>query len=648
MIKYQAGLKALSSRFNLPSLSTRKNSSSREELMQPFHHKIEQILQHYHVYDALSDEQIRASFQAIKPTIDISECVLHNDIDIVSQAFALIRQAANRAKGMAHYDVQLAAGLAMIEQSIAELATGEGKTLVATLAASFFALYGKGVHVMTVNQYLAQRDCELMRPVYELLGLSVGFVTHDMNDEQKQQAYECDITYGVGSDFGFDYLRDQLKLHHQPKVALGQRFHGKLTGRQLKKPVIVQKRRAFAIVDEADSVMLDEASSALILSSQSGKAHPNPDVYQTANDIASKLERDKHFFIDELKNQIYLNAEHQPIWFDQLDIETRNWLQRPWETYINNALKARYLILKDEDYVVEDDEIQIVDEYTGRRFSDRTWSEGLHQAVQAKEGIIITEESQSMLKVARQQFFKLYDGLSGMTGTATGCEKEFKSIFELSVRPIPPNKKNLRKLFNTRFYKSELEKNQAIIRLVKEIHAKKMPILIGTRTVKQSELMRDLLDQVGIKAQVLNAKQDHEEAELIAEAGKYGQITIATNMAGRGTDIPLDSQSKQAGGLFVIVSEPHTSSRVDRQLIGRCARQGDPGMAAMFVSADDDICTHSQYFANAVSKISNRENELLEIKLAKLQATLDEKAYQSRLKLFRYNNWMANLLEKIN
>jgi len=620
---------------------------SRAKLLSPFADDIKKITTLSDQLKSLSDSEIRNQYQELKlrPSFNMSEVEIDQD-DVVS-AFALTREAAWRAVNMSHYDVQLAAGLAMVQSGIAELATGEGKTLVATLPSAYFALFSKGVHVMTVNAYLAERDCELMKPVFEFLGLSVNYVSHEMPDEQKKQAYASDITYGVGSDFGFDYLRDQMKLHSAPKKVLGQRLNDTLQGRDEQVDVI-QPMRSFAIVDEADSVMLDEASSALILSSKAGVNHPYPQAYLLANKLVESLQKDEHYSVDEKTNQVALLTVDESVLYASVDKSIRQILVRPWEKYVLNALKAKYLMHLDDHYVVEDSKIQIVDQFTGRRFEDRTWSEGLHQAVESYENVDITEESNSMLKVARQHFFNLYDKVSGMTGTAIGCEDEFKTLYSLNVFQIPPFKENLRKQLKTRFFQTEQQKYQSIVELVRNVRKKGMPILIGTRTVKQSESIQALLGLSGLPCQILNAKQDSEEAELVSKAGQSKVVTIATNMAGRGTDIALDSAAKESGGLFVIVSEPHLSHRVDRQLIGRSARKGDPGCAVTLLSAEDEICVLEPSLAKSINKLKEVHSESLEKKLFRVQSYNEKQAYKARLKLFKYNDWMVELMKKIN
>lgn len=629
------------------------SSSSKGVISLKHQNKIQQIRRHFAEFEGINDEQLSRKFNALANRENHLEEDGFSD-DVTCKIFALVMLAATRAVGMTPYDVQIAAGLSMIEENIAEMATGEGKTLVATLPASYFALLKKGVHVMTVNAYLAQRDCELMKPVYELLGLSVGYISHDMDDQPKKEAYKCDVTYGVGTDFGFDYLKDQLKVQRLPKLHLGHSFQAKLKGLNIVEADIVQRKHAYAIVDEADSVMLDEASSSLILSSGSDQAHPFPEVYQKANEITAGLEEDVHYVMDVKTGGLSLLSAHVEDWELALSRELRMLLVRPWQVYILQALKARLNVNIDEAYIIEEGQIEIVDEYTGRRFSDRKWSEGLHQAVEAKEGITITQESHSMLKIPRQQFFALYEGVCGMTGTALGCEKEFKIIFNLGVVSIPSNKKNRRKIFQTKFYATQQEKNIAILNIVEKICQQGSPILIGTKTIHASETLLQLLESSAINEkmsiQLLNAKNDQEEAELVGRAGQKNMITIATNMAGRGTDIPLTADAESAGGLFVIVYESHLSNRVDRQLIGRSARQGDPGSAMTLVSADDELFDHDEDLRKKIISSARVKHEFPAIEKSRLalQYSLDQKAFDQRYKLFKYNEWINGLLEKIS
>lgn len=613
-----------------------------EELDQ---HGLDLIKEHQQLLVELSDNELSERFLLLADQLQEDSVSVD---DVLYRCFAFVREAAARAMKMPHYDVQLLAGMAMCRNAIAEMATGEGKTLVATLPACYFALFRQGVHVMTVNAYLAERDCQLMRPLYELLGLTVGHIRHDMSYTEKKQAYQCDITYGVGSDFGFDYLKDQLEIQSMPDLPLGHQFRASMRGLALGKPKLVQRGQQYAIIDEADSVMLDEASSALILSGSSNEQHPFPQPYYAAKELADSLQRGVDYLIDETTGAIILLEHDQQDLYRNLTRESRLSLVRPWENYIKQALKALHIVRKDESYIVVDGKVQIVDEFTGRRFEDRSWSEGLHQAVEAKENMMITCESQSILKITRQRFFNLYtQGKCGMTGTAIGCEKELKQIFDLSVVAIPLRCGNKRKVLPTRFFANQAEKHQAIIRFVEQIHTSGQPILVGTRSIKQSEELAEQLVDKGLKVNLLNAKQDQHEAELIAQAGKKGKVTIATNMAGRGSDIPLSDKVKQLGGLVVVVSEPHLSNRVDRQLVGRCARQGNPGLAIMFVSAEDELLKHSVSLKNNIEQHGLSDDELHSL-LLKLQFKLDHDAYQGRLKLFRYNKWVEKLLEKIS
>ncbi len=595
---------------------------------------------------ALPDGTLRQRAAALDPGEDAADWP--SDARI-TEVCALVKEAARRVLGMPHYDVQLLAGIAMSRGHVAEMATGEGKTLTATLPAVAYGLRRQGVHVMTVNAYLAERDYQLMRPVYELLGLSVGLLKPGSQPGDKRAAYSCDITYGVGSEFGFDYLRDQVVLADKARLGLGARFRSLLQGRETPTAPRVQRGHACAIVDEADSVMIDEARTALVLSGSSGQPSSFPQVYERARDVAAVLEPDVHYACDPDHRVLTLldsarDAIHGATAFAGIG------LMRPWARYVEQALYAARVLRRDEDYIVADDRVQIIDEFTGRRFEDRTWSDGLHQAVEAEERVTITEESRSLLRVSRQRYLGMYEHLAGMTGTATGCEKEFRVVYGLPVSRIPLRRPCRRRTLAPRFFIDGEEKWDAITNEIVRTFHSEQPVLIGTRTVRDSENLAHRLDQCGLQYRLLNARQDGEEAAIIAEAGRRGQITIATNLAGRGADIPIGPDVDRLGGLLVIAVEPHESARIDRQLAGRCARQGEPGAYRLYASADDGLFTLFGHALARSMRMARRSGPEIERDfsnaLRRLQERVDRIRFQQRLRLHRRDKWVEALVEK--
>jgi len=612
---------------------------------------VKRINQKFDSLKTVSDSVIKENFDELKPkaqSIVLDEKNTLSD-DLIIQGFANIKQASWRTLKMAHHDVQLLAGISMVRGNIAEMATGEGKTLVATLPASLFALWGQGVHVMTVNAYLAQRDFETMSPVYELLGLSANFIATRMPDTEKAKAYRSDITYGVGNDFGFDYLRDQLRLQSRPQRRIGSTFQTRLRGASIAKHAATQRGHAFAVIDEADSVMIDEASSALILSGSSGQAHPRPEPYILASKVSSQLTEGEHYLVDIKTRRIQFSPKGVQLMIGYLDRETKNSLVRPWESYVANALSAKHFFFLDIEYLVIDDSIQIVDAFTGRRFEDRTWSEGLHQAVESKEQVTITEESQSMLSISRHHFFRLYQHRCGMTGTAVGCEDELDQIFGMGVKRIPLHKDSQRKYDPLVFFDTTEDKWDGVVEQVKKINELGAPVLVGTQSVHESEELSKRLVAEGIFNNVLNARNDEAEAELVAEAGKRKAVTVATNMAGRGTDIPLNPQVRLLGGLYVIITEPNRSRRIDRQLIGRCARQGDPGIARIFCCKEDAIFEETNSLKwTTLRKDGGWDFDAIAEYVLALQQRNDIADFQKRLNMMSHSQWKEGLISKIS
>ena len=507
--------------------------------------------------------------------------------EVTARAFATIREVAGRQTGMKHYDSQLIGGWIMLQGMIAEMQTGEGKTLTATLPAGCAALAGMPVHVVTVNDYLVERDAKLMQPVYERLGLTVGYVIEGMDQDQRKQAYGCDITYCTSQQLAFDYLRDRLILKR-----FNSELEFKLESLYSEKPsrdMLLMRGLNFAIVDEADSVFIDEARTPLILSCKTDNTQQEA-VHREAIWLARQLTGSTHYVIDEKARRIDLTEHGKDYLEEQASMMPGIWRgSRRRNALVTQALTALYLFERDVHYMVDDGAVNIIDENTGRAMPDRSWEAGLHQMIEEKEGCEQTGQTETLARISYQSFFKRYLRLSGMTGTAQEVRKELKKVYELDVVTVPTNKPVQRRILPECIYTHGDAKWNAIINSIEREHEKGRPILVGTRTLKDSELLSSMLTSLGLEHQVLNAKQDKEEAAIVARAGQRGQITVATNMAGRGTDIKLDEASLAAGGLHVISCEKNISARIDRQLAGRCGRQGDPGSYEAILSLDDDF-----------------------------------------------------------
>jgi len=507
--------------------------------------------------------------------------------DIVAEVFALIREVALRQLGMQHYDVQLLGGWLMLNGYVAEMETGEGKTLTATLPVCTAALAGIPVHVITVNDYLVQRDAEQMKPVYNAFGLSVGVVVEGQDNITRQEAYACDITYCTNKQLAFDYLRDRLVFgKQQSKIKLQIERVNKDNNRVNS---LLLRGLCFAIIDEADSVLIDEARTPLIISKE-GDDLSLQKIAQEAIDISTQLENDVHFYIDNKEKLIHLTDVGRDHLRNVVEPLGGIWKgeQRSFEM-ISQALAARFLYVRDKNYLVKDDKVQIIDEYTGRIMADRSWEFGLHQMVEAKEGCEITAQKETLAKISYQQFFRRYLKVAGMTGTASEVSRELWFVYGLNVIPIPTNKRVRRTKLRTHAFDTTDQKWQFVIKRVKEIHDRGQPILIGTCSVDASEVLSQLLNKHELNHQVLNARQDEDEADVVKLAGKFGQITVSTNMAGRGTDIKLTADVVKKGGLHVISTEYNEARRIDRQLFGRCGRQGDDGSYEFIVSLEDDL-----------------------------------------------------------
>ena len=583
----------------------------------------------------LTDEQLRDKTREFRKRLDEGETL----DDLLPEAFAVVREGAKRVLGMEHYRVQIIGGVILHQGRIAEMKTGEGKTLVSTLPAYLNALEGKGVHIVTVNDYLAKRDAEWMGKVHEFLGLTVGVVLNDMKPEERRAAYGCDITYVTNNELGFDYLRDNMVIY---------------------KEQLVQRDLHYCIIDEIDSVLIDEARTPLIISGQSGKSTK---LYEVCDILAQQLERGEashemtkmaaimgeevvetgDFVVNE-KDKI-VNLTEQGVKKVEKFFNLEN-LADPENLEIQHniilALRAHNLMHKDQDYVVKDDEILIVDEFTGRIMPGRRYSDGLHQAIEAKEHVKVKRESKTLATITFQNFFNKYDKKGGMTGTALTEEKEFRDIYGMDVVEIPTNRPVQRKDLEDAVYMTKKEKFNAVVEAVKEAYAKKQPVLVGTITIETSELISKMLRREGIPHKVLNAKFHELEAEIVAQAGQSGAVTIATNMAGRGTDIKLDDVAREAGGLKIIGTERHESRRIDNQLRGRSGRQGDPGESRFYISLEDDLMRlfGSERLMKVFTSLGVAENEQIEHKML-------SNAIQKAQEKIEFNNFgiRKNLLD---
>ncbi len=609
--------------------------------------------------EQLSDEQLKAKTTEFRDALENGE----NVENLLVPAFAVVREAAKRSLGMRHFDVQLIGGMVLHGGNISEMKTGEGKTLVSTLAGYLNALSGEGVHIVTVNDYLAARDAEWMAKVYEFLGMTVGCIVNDMDDEQRRQAYACDITYGTNNEYGFDYLRDNMKYHLEE---------------------MVQRSHHFAIVDEVDSILVDEARTPLIIS---GALEDKTDLYTTMDGFIPRLD-DADFELDEKDRSVSLTEEGNEkvekmlveagmMEGDLYDSENVTMVH-----HINQALKAHKVFHRDKDYIVKDNEVVIIDEFTGRMMAGRRYSDGLHQALEAKEGAAIQPENQTLASVTFQNYFRLYDKLAGMTGTALTEAEEFQDIYKLEVVDIPTNVDVLRVDADDEVYRTESEKYSAIIEQVTDCQQRGQPVLVGTTSIEKSETLAGLLADKKVKHNVLNARFHEQEAEIISQAGAPGAVTIATNMAGRGTDIQLGGnldmrikneidenlegkkrqtaiskieqevanlkkQAIAAGGLYVIGTERHESRRIDNQLRGRSGRQGDPGHSKFYLSLDDDLMRifGSERMDSMLKKLGLEEGEAIvhpwiNKALEKAQQKVEARNFDARKHILKFDDVM--------
>ena len=553
------------------------------------------------------------------------------DLDaLLPEVFALVREASFRKLGMRHYDVQLIGGMVLHKGKIAEMKTGEGKTLVATLPVVLNALSGKGVHVVTVNDYLAKRDAAWMGQLYEFLGLTTGVIVHGLDDDERQVEYAKDITYGTNNEFGFDYLRDNMKFYPSQ---------------------LVQRPHNFAIVDEVDSILIDEARTPLIIS---GASDESVGMYRTVDDIVRKLTTE-HYQVDEKARTAMLTDEGVARCEELLNVDN---LFDPAnitaQHHVMQSLKAHLIFKRDVDYIVQEDQVIIVDEFTGRLMAGRRYSDGLHQALEAKEHVTIAAENQTLASITFQNYFRLYDKLSGMTGTADTEAVEFHQIYNLAVISIPPNRPMIRKDSPDLIYRSRQEKFDAIVEAIADLHKKEQPVLVGTISIETSEMLSHCLTKLGIPHSVLNAKQHEKEAEIVALAGQRGRVTIATNMAGRGTDIMLGEGVVELGGLHILGTERHESRRIDNQLRGRSGRQGDPGSSRFYLSLEDDLMRlfGSDRIKGLMEKLGLRDGEAIENAMVTravegAQKRVEAHHFEIRKTLLDYDNVMNQQREVI-
>ncbi len=511
-------------------------------------------------------------------------------LKLMPEAFALVREAGRRALNMRHFDVQILGGVSLAHRSIAEMQTGEGKTLTATLPLYLESLAGKGAHLATVNDYLARRDAEWMRPLFELLGVSVGVVESQQQQPVRRKNYACDVTYGTAKEFGFDFLRDRLLLR---RIGEGQTdfLGGMLGGADSSGDQPVQRSPHFILVDEADSILIDEARTPLIISAlPSAEQQAMVEMYKWAADAAQKFVEDEHYEYDHKRRSVELTAEgrRHVRQIEQPGSMHNTGMFTIYE-FIERAIKVEREYFFDRQYVVKDGEIVIVDEFTGRMSEGRKWRAGIHQAVEAKQGVEVTVETGQAARITIQDYFQLYPSLAGMTGTGASSAAELRKIYQLRVVPIPTNRPAIRERLPERVFGCSDTKWQALVDEVCQMHATGRPVLIGTRSIDKSDLVSQLLKSRGIDHQVLNARHVAVEADIVSMAGHRGRVTVSTNMAGRGTDIKLGDDVRELGGLHVVLSEMHDSARIDRQLIGRCGRQGDPGSYRQYLSLDDEL-----------------------------------------------------------
>ncbi len=562
------------------------------------------------------------------------------------EGLALAALAAQRRLGQSPYPVQLLGAAVLARGAVGEMQTGEGKTLTTALAAALLAATGRRVHLATVNSYLAQRDAEHLRPFYAALGIGVGLLRDRDTPEGKRAAYAAEVTYGMGYEFGFDYLRDQLARRAAGNQPSGHSFLRRLRGQVEPGPETVQREHDWALIDEIDAVLIDEGRTPLVISGGAGPADDAP-AWQLARDLARRMVPDRDFAIAPDRAGLWLTPQGQSACQRAAD-SMRLRVRRPWQSYVEQSLRAHHLLARDVDYLVDAGQVKLIDQQTGRIFADRTWRDGLHQAVEAKEGLAIRAEAACLARISRQRYFRRYRHLAGLTGTATGTVSEFQGIYRLPVFGIPRAVASRRVELPDRVAVGHEEKLRAVADEVVLVHATGRPVLVGSRTIAQSEQLASLLRERGVVFQLLNGRQDAAEHEIVAGAGQLDAVTVATNMAGRGTDICLAPAARERGGLHVIGLERHRSRRVDRQLLGRAGRQGDPGSGRFYLCREDELFrSHGPTLGAALHRFGPGElpaRHPLAARVARLQRKVERADYRQRLELLAHDDWLDTLL----
>jgi len=600
---------------------------------------------------SLTDDQIRERAASLREGVQSGERPMEGCIE---EGFALLRETSRRTTGLYHYDEQVLGGLVLVRGGVSEMATGEGKTLAVSLPAFIFSLAGEGVHVVTVNSYLARRDYEFTKPIFDFLGTSIGLLPEGSkaSTADKRKAYHFDITYGVGYEFGFDYMRDQIARMRHPSGGPGEELRYAILGRPRPEPQVCQRELAYAIIDEVDSVLIDEAGSPLLISEASRDDENSTRPFFEAREMAHRLVEGEQFTVDRNRRRIELTTDGKYEIFRDDEAIPWDHLRRPWEVYVVNALKAEHLFHRDEQYVVEEGKVIIVDEFTGRRFEDRSWREGQHQAVEAKEEVEIRPEADSAASITRQRFYALYEMLCGLTGTASESAGEFWRFYRMPVAPVPLHEPCRREVLPERIFIDHSSMDDAIVADVAARHSGGQPVLVGTRTIRDSERLAARFEEAGVPHRVLTAKQDAEEEELVSTAGRAGSVLIATNMAGRGTHIDLSDDARRAGGLHVVAVERNESVRIDRQLAGRCARQGQPGSVQSFVSSEDYLLrTYAPGVAAELETAEADANGELpgswKRVFDKVQAEVERTRYRMRLRMAERDEWLEETKETL-
>ena len=603
------------------------------------------------VRQAESKAQSMSDLEIKKLANNTRDLVADHGPDVQSLALfcGLACEANRRNNGFQLYDVQVQAVAAGICDAIVEMQTGEGKTVVTGVTAAVQTLLAPAVHVGTTNTYLAARDLESVSGIFDTLNISFGLLPEKNNESESRRAYRKQIVYGPGYQYGFDYLRDQMNLRRERRFQLGKTTANHIRGRSNKEDLIQNNSHHIALIDEADSVMIDEAMTPLIISLPSNRPL-DPLPWLIAKKIVDSFEEGLHFTIDPLTRKIDIDEDTTLKAHQEIATRKNLRLERPWRVYLNNALRAEHILQRDVDYVVVDGDVQIVDQYTGRILPDRTWQAGLHQAIEAKENLELKAGRESTTQITRQRYLQMYDQLAGLTGTARQVTGEFLDVYKCRVIEIPTHKPCIRKRLRTRFFADLESKLTAITTEVCDRHRSQQPILVGTRTIRESHQVHEALLAAGLNPTLLNGVQDEEEADIVSRAGKAGAITIATNMAGRGTDIKLDEKALEAGGLHVVGFSPNSSPRIDRQLAGRAARQGQPGSVQFFTAATDDLFEDNpNRLGKQIIRRAKQDGESNDFskELLQFQHSIEARKYKQRKDMIQRDKWMDTVREAI-